>query len=137
MNTSITTATDTTITAGTYRIQQLAKQAGVGMDTLADALSGGVYSVERKPTAKVVLQPMEAQLLNVLTRNLDNVKAISAMQTSALRDQLDAQTERLGVAQNRLDNASARVRQLQRQAAEAQERIHELETRSFWQRLRG
>ena len=140
MNTPTTTTAGsfTTISAGVYRLQQLAKQAGIGMDTLALALGGGEFAIEAKPTTKVVLQRMEAEMLQVLTLNLDRVKATSAMQTSALRDQLEQQAmlHEQQISQQRAYHCQA-LEYVEQCYRLEQAKSHALQNRSFWQRLRG
>ena len=73
-----------------FRVQMLAKLAGMRIDCLAKGLGA-----EPKPTTKVLLTAMEQTLLNAVAENISYIQANAAMREASLRDELDAAHERL------------------------------------------
>lgn len=125
-----TTAADLLVKRN-FRLQQLAKTAGLPMATLATAL--GAEGEEAKPTARILLSEAEQRMLHTLCLHLDTERAHAAMREAALRDELDSQRS--------LNFALAVVNMKLLEAAEQQASQPEptpvAVKRTLWQRLRS
>ena len=115
-----------------FRLQMLAKLVGMRIDHLGKGLGA-----EQKPTAKVLLSEMEQTLLSAVAENISCIQANAAVREAALRDALDASAYRTDALELQLCKAECATEHAQWELERAQQRIQALETRSFWQRLRG